>query len=268
MFPRTGARGREAAYADRMPLLSVCGIVTRYADYRESDRIITLLTAEHGRLDAKARGCQRMGSALLPASQPFVYGRYELFYSRDKYTVNQCELLETFYPLREEYARFAAASAALQLAHNAAQQDQPNEALFGLLYHALSFWAYGKADASDLLICYLIRYLDVCGYRPSVTRCAHCGRDVRADALVRFDAKRGGAVCAACGGGTEISKTALEAMRRMLLLGDEEMGRVRLSAAIRRELLRCLPAYAAAATDHAVRALETLDIAALCADEM
>lgn len=246
-----------------MPLITVCGIVTRYVNYRESDRIISILTAEQGRVDAKSRGCQRTTSALLPASQSFAYGRYELFYSRDKYTVNQCELLESFYPLREDYLRFSTASAALQMAHEAAQENQPNEALFSLLYHTLSFFAYGDMNPCDLMCCFMIRYLSVCGYRPAITSCAQCGRDIRADALVRFSPQNGGAVCAGCGGGREISKTALEALRRMLLLSDGEMNRVRLSADIRRELMDFLPAYLSCALDTGTRALDCLDISAL-----
>ncbi len=250
-----------------MPLLTVCGIVTRYVNYRESDRIISIFTSGQGRMDAKSRGCQKSTSALLTASQPFAYGRYELFLSRDKYTVNQCELLESFYPIREDYERFSAASAALQLAHDAVQENQPNEALFSLLYHTLSFMAYGQADPRDLICCYLIRYLSACGYRPTITSCAQCGRDIRSDAIVRFS-PRGGAVCAGCGGGQDISKTALEAMRRMLLLEDDEMDRVRLSPSVRQELMDCLPAYLSCSLEYGSRALGCLNLAGQCMDKM
>ena len=228
-----------------MPLISVSGIVTRYVNYRESDRILSILTPDRGRVDAKSRGCLRTTSPLMPASQPFVFGRYELYGAKDKYTVNSCDIQETFYPLREDYARFAAGSAALQLAHDAAQENLPNEALFSLLYHTLSFLSYGNADPVDLMLCFLLRFLNVCGYRPSITACACCGRDVRQDAQLRFSVRAGGTVCAACGagGGEAISVTALEAMRRMLFLEDSEMDRVRLTEPLRREIQPKLNEY-------------------------
>ncbi|MDO4572110.1 MAG: DNA repair protein RecO [Clostridia bacterium] len=246
-----------------MPVISLCGIVTRYVNYRESDRIISILTAERGRVDAKARGCLRATSPLLPGVQPFAYGRYALYQGRDKFTVNQCETLESFYPIREDYRRFSAASAALQLAHEAAQENQRSDALFSLLYHSLSFLAYGAAEPMDLLCCYLIRYLNVCGYRPSITTCARCARDIRGDAVLRFSPAAGGVICAGCGGGETISKTALEAMRRMLLLNDDEMDRVRLSAPIRQELLARLCDYLAASLEYGPRALMHLDLSAV-----
>ncbi|MEG1524254.1 MAG: DNA repair protein RecO [Clostridia bacterium] len=242
-----------------MPVILSDGIVTRYTNYRENDRIISIFTIDHGRIDAKARGCRKATSALLPVCQPFVFGQFELYSAKEKYTVNQCEIKETFFPIREDYGRFATASAALQLVHHAVQENQPNESLFTLLYHALSYLAYGSADSQDLFCCFLIRYLNAIGYRPAVTTCAHCGRDLRGDATIRFSAALGGAVCMGCATyADEISKTALEGLRRMLLLADNEMDRVRLTEPIRREITNALTAYTAYVLDYGKRSLEVL----------
>ena len=107
-----------------MAVVCVTGIVTRYVNYRESDRILSIFTIEQGRVDAKARGCRRPTSPLLPAAQPFVYGEFELFQGKDKYTVNQCSIQESFFPIREDIARFAVGSAMLQLAHEATQERE------------------------------------------------------------------------------------------------------------------------------------------------
>ena len=220
-----------------MPVICTSGIVTRYVNYRENDRILSIFTIDRGRIDAKARGCRRPASPLLPAAQPFVYGEFELFASKDKYTVNQASVTESFFPIREDIERYAIGSAVLQLTQEAAQEGLPNETLFYLVYHTLSFLAYGESDPRDLFLCFLARFLNAVGYRPAITACAQCGRDVRVDAHVYYAARSGGTVCAACrNGAREVSKTALEAMRRMLLLSDSEMQRVRLTAPLRKEI--------------------------------
>ena len=242
-----------------MPVVLTEGIVTRYVNYRENDRILSIFSADRGRLDAKARGCRKPTSPLLPSCQPFVYGQFELYAAKDKYTVNQCEIKESFFPIREDYGRFAVGSAMLQLAHNGVQEAQPNEALFTLLYHALSYLAYGTASPKDLFCGYLIRYLNVTGYRPAITACARCGRDVRGDGVIRFSPEAGGAVCSACEGSAPvIGKTALEGMRRMLLLRDDELDRVRLSDPVGREIGSALTAYAAHVLDYGEKALRVL----------
>lgn len=241
-----------------MPVICADGIVTRYANYRESDRILSIFTIEHGRLDAKARGCRRPQSPLVNACQPFVFGQFELFTGKDKATINACDIKETFYPIREDYERFSIGSVMLRLCHDAAPENEPNEALFSLLYHSLSFLAYGESNPQDLFCCFLVRFLNAIGYRPAITTCAQCGRDLRADAVVRFS-PRGGAVCAACAQqGERVSKTALEGMRRMLIMDDPDMDRVKLSENVRAEIFRALTAYTECSLEYGSRALNIL----------
>ena len=241
-----------------MPVICTEGIVTRYANYRESDRILSIFTIEHGRLEAKARGCRKPQSPLVNVCQPFVFGQFEIYTGKEKATINACEVKETFYPIREDYERFSIGSAMLRLSHDAAPENEPNEALFSLLYHALSFLSYGKSNPQDLFCCFLLRFLNTIGYRPSITTCTQCGRDIKNDAIVRFS-PRGGAICAACSQqGEPVSKTALEGMRRMLLLEDAEMDRVKLSDAVRAEIFRALTAYTETSLEFGARAMQIL----------
>ena len=225
--------------------LTLRGMVIRTVDYRDNDRILTLFTAENGRVDAKARNCRKATSPLLACTQPFTYGEYQLFYHKNKYVIDQGEVLESFYPLREDVDRFAAAALCGALCQEGVQAEESSEAIFSLLYHTLSFLTYGDNDPGDLAACFLIRFLALVGFRPAITHCAVCGRDHREDPVIRFLPDRGGAVCMACSPvGRRISKTALEAMRRMLLLDDDQLGRVKLKEPLRAEILSHLVPYA------------------------
>lgn len=242
-----------------MPVFCADGIVTRYTNYRESDRILSIFTIDRGRIDAKARGCRKTQSPLVNVCQPFVFGQFEIFCGKDRNTINACEIKETFYPIREDYERFSIGSVMLRLSHDAAMENEPNEALFSLLYHSLSFLAYGESDPKDLFCCFLVRFLDAIGYRPAVTACAQCGRDIRSDAIVRFT-PRGGAVCNACSQyGEPISKTALEGMRRMLVMENADMDKVKLSDRIRKEITRHITEYTAVSLEYCTKALAILN---------
>ena len=52
---------------------TVQGIVLREINYKEADKILTVLTREEGKLTLKARGCRRKNSRLLASSQLLVY---------------------------------------------------------------------------------------------------------------------------------------------------------------------------------------------------
>ena len=226
-----------------MPTELIESIVTGYTDYRDDDRMLTLFSAERGRIDCKARNCRKPTSKLLSCAQPFVFGEFELFVNNDRITVNGCDVRETFYPIREDVDRFMIASVCTQLCNSVIGHESPDHPLFSLLYHVLSFLAYTDSDPKDLLIAFLLHFLDHAGYRPSLTRCAICRRDIRSDAVLFYSAEAGGAVCAGCPhSGKPISKLALEAMRRILLLSDEELKRVVLKDVLRTELLGVLRA--------------------------
>ena len=243
-----------------MPTECIKAIVTGYTDYRDNDRILTLFSAERGRVDCKARNCRKPTAPLLACAQPFVFGEFELFTNSDRSSVNGCDLRETFYPLREDVDRFMAASAATQLCNAVIERESADQQLFSLLYHVLSFLAYTECNPKDLLIAFMLHFLDHAGYRPSLTRCAICRRDVRQDPVLFYSAEAGGVVCNACPhGGKQVSKLALEAMRRMLLLTHDELNRVVLKDALQSELFAILRNSCAHLLGESDRAVQLLD---------
>ncbi len=242
-----------------MGYVKVTGIVTRYVNYKDYDRIISIFTRESGRIDAKARGCRRPKSPLLPCAQPFVYGEFQLFAGKEHYTVDQCDIKESFYPLREDMDKLAAASAMVAVTQAVVQQDEANEPLFYTLYHALSFLCYGGGEPLDVAICFFVKLLREAGVCPSITACAACGADVRGAKNIFFSARAGGALCGDCAGGARaVRHISLEAMRRMLLLDDEDIWKVKLPAPVRAELIQLLKDYVEYTLDRPITALQAL----------
>lgn len=229
-----------------MATLKTTGIVLRYANYRESDRILTLFTQEHGLITASARGCRKQKSELLPAAEQFVYGDFVLFHNKDKYSLNSCDIRDTFYPLRGDMERLFAASYMLSITKEGAVAGEANPALLSLLLHSLSFCAYGDSNPLDLTLCFLIKALALLGYSPSITHCAKCSRDIRAESQIAFSPPGGGALCYSCASSYSegISPISLEALRRMLRIDAAEMARVQLPQVVRNELERNLGEYA------------------------
>jgi len=235
----------------------VNGLVLRYANYRDNDRILTILSREAGLISATARGCRRPKSPLLGASELFVYGEFVLFENRGRYSVNEAEIKESFYTLREDVSRFAAAMAMLTVAEKGAT-DQKNEELFDTLYYCLSYTAYAPVKPGDMAVCFLLKALDDLGFRPSLTHCAICNRDLRGDRQIRFAPAQGGAVCDGHGMGSGVQAISLEAARRILLLNKDELQRAVLPEAVRKELLLYLGEYAETMLECSIRSLRQI----------
>ena len=81
-----------------MPSITTPGIVLRHANYRDHDRMLTILSPHYGRLDVLSRGCRRPKSALMPASELFVHGEFVCYQQNDRATLSSCEITDTLSP--------------------------------------------------------------------------------------------------------------------------------------------------------------------------
>jgi len=174
------------------------GIVLRHADYREHDRMLTLLSPTLGRVEALCRGCKRMGSPLLSASEWFALGEYVLYAGKGRMTVSSCHVTESFYPLRTDYDKLKYATYLLSIAEAAAQPNDRAVDLFTLLARSLSRLAYGDRDMQAVAAAFLLHFSAISGYRPRLSHCVKCGRRLKDEEIRLMDVESGGLVCAAC----------------------------------------------------------------------
>ena len=99
-------------------------IVLRRVNYRDNDRMVTLLSPSRGRIDALIRNCRKPKSHNLNAAELFALGDYMLIETGGRMIVTSVHLIETFYPLRADYERLTCAVWLLSLAEAAAEPEQ------------------------------------------------------------------------------------------------------------------------------------------------
>ena len=63
------------------------GIVLRYADYKDADRMLTLLTPDCGIISVSAKGVRRQKAKLRYAAELFTYGNYMLSNKNGRYAL-------------------------------------------------------------------------------------------------------------------------------------------------------------------------------------
>lgn len=171
-------------------------LVIRHADYGDYDRMVTLITPQYGRIEAVARGCRRLKSPLVNAAELFTSGEFTLFEKNGRYSIEQCQISESFFELRSNYDRLTHGVYWLRLLDALVQPDMPAEDVFLMALRALVYLNYSDLPAPLVTFAFEAHLMALEGYSPRVDSCVKCGRPL--DNAARFDAVRGGAVCVGC----------------------------------------------------------------------
>ena len=152
-----------------MPLYSDEAIVLRTHKLAEADRIITLLTREHGVVRAVAKGVRRTTSRFGSRLEPFTHVDLQLAVGRNLDMITQAETRAPYGNAdRADYDRYTAASVMLETAERLVSEErQPSVQQYLLLVGALRAMTAGEHRAGDVLDSFLLRSLSVAGYAPS-----------------------------------------------------------------------------------------------------
>ena len=191
--------------------VKVNALVLRAADYGENDKILTLLTAERGKLSAGIKGVKKAGAKLKFAAQPFCLAEYILACRGSRYTVVQASESESFYDIRCDISKFYAASALCEAAAALTYEDDPSPQMFLSAVEGLRDMCAG--DESFALIKFLARALSLSGYGFSAGACSECGKDLCGEGKLRFDMSSGSFTCWDCGTGYGVSGSTYAVLR-------------------------------------------------------
>lgn len=195
------------------------GLVIHSTDYRESDKLITILTAQSGKLTAVARGVKKAGAKLRFAAQPFCFAEFVFVEKSGRRTLISASAHESFYELREDMESLYAASAVCEIAELFLPEGVVNERLFVSAVTALRNLAAG--EGAEALLTFLLETFTESGLMVYLNGCMQC-RKALAPGRVYFDFATGSFSCAACHAGTPASFATYEVLQKCAGLRYEE----------------------------------------------
>lgn len=200
--------------------IKVNAIMLRAADFGEYDKMLTLLTAEYGKISAGIKGVRKPAAKLKFAAQPFCFAEYILAKKGEKYTVINCTECESFYDLRTDINKFYAASAAAEAVSALTYEGGECADVFCGLIKTLSEMCAG--DERLPLIEFLSFILGKSGYALSPDNCVACGKPLLGEDKLRFDMDAGAFTCADCGTGPCASRVTYNVLRKLTGKSFEE----------------------------------------------
>jgi len=198
-----------------VPLYREEGVVLRTQKLGEADRIVTLLTLNHGLLRAAAKGVRRTTSKFGARLEPFMVAALQLYEGRSLDTITQASTLGAYGPhITDDYERYRAASAMVETAERLTDAG-PAPEQYRLLVGALRTLAQAQVPADLVRNGYLLRALAAAGWAPGFAECVVCGAEGPHEHCV---VQLGGVVCDACAppGALRLDATSLQLLEALL----------------------------------------------------
>jgi len=179
--------------------LATSALVLRTRPYGESDRIVTLITEQHGKVTGIAKGAKNSRRRFAGTLEPFVLIR-AVFRQRttsDLVFLLRCELEGTLRAFTRDLDCFAAGSYVLELTDRMVFGRESGHEVYRLGLDALTLLDAG-VPADPVLRAFELHLLAASGYAPALDRCRGCGRSADGGTTLYLVVERGGLVCRAC----------------------------------------------------------------------
>lgn len=178
--------------------LTTKGLVLREVSYKESDKILTVLTADEGKMTVSARGCRRKGSPLAAASQLLVWSELTLYEYQGRWALKEADTQRQFERVRADLDKLALASYFAEVAEALAEEGQPEPELLSLTLNSLHALDRMGLPLGQIKAAFEWKAMAIAGYEPMADGCAVCGREPPEDPRIHLG--EGVVHCAPCRG--------------------------------------------------------------------
>lgn len=172
------------------------GLVIREQPTGESDRLVTILTADYGLVRAFVRGAKQVKNRLASSTSLFAYSEFSLYRGRDAFVVDNAVAVEVFFDLRRDIVRLSLAQYFAQLAYELGEEERPAEEMLGVLLNSFHLMCKSDKDLRIIKSAVEFRFMSLGGYMPSILACASC--NTYETQTMYFDTVNGCIYCENC----------------------------------------------------------------------
>ncbi|WAM30559.1 DNA repair protein RecO [Caldicellulosiruptor naganoensis] len=202
-----------------MKFVKAKGIVLKDINFEESSKVLTILTAEIGKIQALSKNCRRTLSPLSAVSQPLIYSEFVFTKAKDIYSISSASVIESFFDLTQNVDLTIYSSYLIELVDNFIELEQKNEDVLRLLLNSLYMLKKG-AEPETICRIFEIKILIFTGFFPQFTQCVKCHKSSLNQIFFSF--KNAGVVCPECKEEDDV-KISLETVEKILIIAATDL---------------------------------------------
>ena len=174
--------------------INTTGIVLREVAYKDSSKILTVLTSDEGKLTVSAHGAFRKNSKLAAVTSLLVFSEMTLVKKKDRWTMTEARSVEQFAGLRDDLVLLSLGAYIAELTEALADEDSLNPELLPLCLNALYALSEKIKTPEYVKPAFELRLMAISGFGPLLAQEDKSPVDIMTDGVLRLGA---GALCAA-----------------------------------------------------------------------
>lgn len=192
------------------------GLIIKETNIGENDKLLVILTKDHGIIRAFADGVRRMKNKNAAATSLLCYSDFTLYQNKDTYKVASSSPIELFFDLRYNLEELSLAQYFCEMAIRLTPEEFEPTEILRLLLNSLYFLTNKNKPINIVKAVTELKLISLAGFMPNLSGCAVCGED---NAL-RFSYSEGCLFCLECEADAKdtsvLSPTVLAAMRHII----------------------------------------------------
>jgi len=146
--------------------INTSGIVLREVAYKDSSKILTILTSSEGKLTVSAHGAHRKNSKLASSTGLLVFSEMTLFKKKDRWTMSEARSVEQFIGLRDDLKLLALGTYIAELMEAVSDEDSLNIELLPLCLNTLYALSEKIMPPDIIKPAFELRLMAVSGFEP------------------------------------------------------------------------------------------------------
>ncbi len=172
------------------------GIVLFSRDYQESDKLLTILTLEYGKITVKAKSVRTAKSKLKMYTQSFCFADFEFTKKADMYLLTGANGIDSFFGIVSSIDKFESGFKILECVDKVCRAGEKYVQLFVETLKALKTLCYTDIDPNLIVIKYMTDLLSYEGFKLNLDRCSQCKSKFMGKIYLNLN--QGEFVCSTC----------------------------------------------------------------------
>ena len=125
-----------------MEEIKIRGLVLKATDFGDNDKLLTIASESEGKITATVKGGRSLKSKFISVSEQFVYANFCLRKTSKFFYLFDADLIDDFYPIREDLGKMALASYICDVADELCLEGIADGTLLKLTLNSLYALAY------------------------------------------------------------------------------------------------------------------------------